>query len=85
MKYMGVYFNHSRGKKMKRTVKNLIAALVITLTVAGTASAWECGSSSDFGFGIGVSPSKSTAAKIALRYCQMNTPMGYSCFIDYCY
>ena len=59
--------------------------VLVMVMVTSTASAWECGASSNTGaFGVGFSSSRGQAASIALHECRMRTPNWGYCSIDYC-
>lgn len=69
---------------MKRLISKVTLTIILALSVTGTANAYECGASSLSAFGIGFSPSKSMARRIAIDECRMRTPFNQRCFVDYC-
>lgn len=66
---------------MKKII-TLIAA--ITLYSLSSQAAFYCEASSPYGFGSGEARSLSVAKRIAIRYCRINTPRGYYCYLDGC-
>lgn len=68
---------------MKKNIIVILLGLVITI-FPSIAIAWECGSSSESGYGLGFSSSESLAKDIALNECRKYTPSGQKCYIDYC-
>jgi len=78
---------------MKRLLLVAIFALLALFSISVSADKapspdpyayWECGASSPYAYGVGVSTYQPTAASIALRECAARTPPGYVCVINYC-
>jgi len=65
--------------------KVLLALIIVTFSLVTNASAyWECGATSQAGWGIGQSNSKYQAIEIAINECKKNTPWNMLCVVNYC-